>query len=69
MYNEDHAQDDQQQSTSKDEAVVVETNLAQPTGTCLRQLRLTLRRVKAKPGDMITISQELLDSIPSSRYS
>ena len=34
-----------------------------------RQLCLTLRRINAKPGDRITVNQELLDSIPSSKYS
>ena len=33
------------------------------------QLRLILHPINARPGDRITVSQELLDSIPSSKYS
>ena len=33
------------------------------------QLRLILHPTNARPGDRITVSQELLDSIPSSKYS
>ena len=33
------------------------------------QLRLILHPINARPGDRITVSQELLDCIPSSKYS
>ena len=33
------------------------------------QLRLILHPINARPGDRITVNQELLDSIPSSKYS
>ena len=41
----------------------------QPVLNMQNQLHLILHPINARPGDRITVTQELLDSIPSSKYS